>query len=194
MLKDSETAERIKRYMFAGRNFERADLRKKDLRNTNFTCANFRGADLSGANLSGAQLVNADMSRACLHNVNFEGADLSGADLTGSYCKGASFNKATLWHVVFKGAILKNATFYDADCVGMDICRAECLGARWDRARTDGMRNIDKAVFRWFMSPLGGKPTYDPYPEAIVLTESLLGNWSFQENSGMGQSGRGYLE
>jgi uncharacterized protein YjbI with pentapeptide repeats len=189
---NNEVVVRMKRYMFAGRNYERADLRNKDMREVNFTCSNFRGADLSGSDLSGASLVKADLSRACLHNCNFEGADLSGADLTGSYCKGVRFDKATMWHTCLKGAICKNATFFDADLVGADIARAEMLGARFDRARTEGLRNIDRAIFRWFFSPLGGKPIYDPTPGTQPITESLLGNWSFQENAGMGQSGRGY--
>ena len=58
---NSEVVIRMKRYMFAGRNFERADLRNKDLRGVNFTCANFRGADLSGADMRGATLVCADL-------------------------------------------------------------------------------------------------------------------------------------
>lgn len=193
-LEDVTTADRIRHYMFAGRNFERADLRNKDLRGVNFTCANFRGADLSGADLSGADLICADLSRACLHNCNLEGADLSGADLTGAYCKGVKFDNAIMWHTVLKGSICKNATFFGADMVGADLARAEMLGARFDNARTEGVRNVDRAIFRWFMSPLGGKPTYDPYPGAYVLTESALGNISLQENAGMGQSGRGYLE
>jgi uncharacterized protein YjbI with pentapeptide repeats len=180
-------------YFFVGRNYERADLRNKDLRGVNFTCSNFRGADLSGSDLRGAIFVSADFSRACLHNCNCEGADFSGADMTGSYLKGVNFTRATLWHTVLKGAVCKNVKFFEADMTGADIARAEMLGARFDSAIVTGLRNIDRAIFRWFLSPFGGKPAYEPFPEAIVLTESLLGNVSLQENSGMGQSGRGYL-
>jgi uncharacterized protein YjbI with pentapeptide repeats len=194
----SETAQvkafrQARSYFFVGRNYERADLRNKDLRGVNFTCANFRGADLSGSDLRGAIFVSADLSRACLHRCNCEGADFSGADLTGSYLKGANFTRATLWHTVFKGAICKNTKFHEADMTGADIARAEMLGARFDGATVTGLRNINLAIFRWFLSPFGGKPSYEPFPEAIVLTESLLGDKSLQENSGMGQSGRGYL-
>lgn len=188
----SAVLDNAKRYMFAGRNYERADLRGKDLRDVNFTCSNFRGADLSGSDLRGAKFICADLSRACLHNCDAEGADFSGADMTGSYCKGVTFNNALLWHTVLKGAVCKNATFFQADMTGADIARAEMLGARFDDAITDGLRNIDQAIFRWFMSPLGGRPCYEPFPGATVLTESLLGNLSFQENAGLGQSGLEY--
>ncbi len=117
----------------------------------------------------------------------------NGADCTGAYCKGVSFNHAVLWHTCFKGAILKNATFFEADMVGADLARAECLGARFDGANVEGVKNVDRAIFRWYLHPLGGKPCYDPFPGATVLTESILGTVSLQENSGMFQSGRGYL-
>jgi len=189
---DNETAARLKRYMFAGRNFEQAVLKRKDFRGVNFTCSNFRGADLSGSDFRGATLINVDLSRACLHNCNFEGADLSGSDMTNVYAKGAKFNKAIMWHTCLKGGIFKNAMFFDADMVGADMARAEMLGARFDGARVDGVRNVDRAIFRWFMPPHGGKPVYDPFPGAVVLTESYMGSWSLQENSGLGQSGLEY--
>jgi uncharacterized protein YjbI with pentapeptide repeats len=195
-MNDKEWNERVMRrargYLLAGRNFERADLRGKDLRNVNFTCSNFRGADLTDSDLRGAQLVSADLSRACLLRCNLEGANLCGADMSNCYCKGANFSTAKMWHTVLKGAICKNARFFETDMVGADIARADMLGARFDGAITEGMRNVDRAIFRWFMPPGGGKPIYDPYPGALVLTESLLGSWSWQENAGMGQSGLGY--
>jgi hypothetical protein len=56
-----------------------------------------------------------------------------------------------------------------------------------------GVRNVDRAIFRWFLNPsLWGKPTYDAYPGAMVLTESALGNISLQENAGLGQTGLEY--
>lgn len=183
---------RLKSYMFVGRNYERGDLRNRDLRGINFTCSNFRGADLSGSDLRGAILISADLSRACLHRCNCEGADFSGADMTGSYLKGVNFNQARMWHTCLKGVLCKNSTFYDADMVGADLARAEMLGSRFDGANVTGVRNVDRAIFRWFMSPLGGKPVYDPFPGAVVLTESSIGEHTFQENSGMGQAGREY--
>ena len=185
--------ERMKKYYFAGRNYERGDLRNKDLRGINFTCSNFRGADLTGADLRGATFVMCDFSRACLHRCDATGADFSAADLTNSYCKGINFTKAVLWHTCFKGALLKNAKFFEADMVGADLARAECLGARFDGANTEGVRNIHLAIFRWFHNPIHwGKPVYSPYPGAVVLAESALGEYSFQENAGRGQTGLSY--
>lgn len=186
--------QQARKYIFCGRNYERADLRNKDLRGVNFTCANLRAADLSGSDLRGALFVCADLSRACLAKCNLEGADLSGADMTGSYLRGANFTNAKMWHTCLKGVIAKNAVFHGADMTGADIARAEMLGARFNDAITDGLRNIDRAIFRWFLPPMGGKPCYDPFPGATVLTESITGSESYQENSGMGISGRGYLE
>jgi uncharacterized protein YjbI with pentapeptide repeats len=83
--------------------------------------------------------------------------------------------------------------FFEASMVGADLCRAECLGARFDGADVTGVRNVDRAIFRWFLNPsLWGKPTYDAYPGAMVLTESALGNISLQENAGLGQTGLEY--
>lgn len=184
--------ENSKRYIFVGRNYERADLRNKDLRGVNFTCGNFRGADFSGSDLRGAWFVGADLSRACLHKCNAQGADFSGADMTGSYLKGVDFTDANMWHTCLKGVIAKNAKFFNTDLTGADIARAEMLGARFDGALVAGVRNVKNAIFRWFMNPLGGRPCYDPFPGATVLTESLLGDLSFQENAGMGASGIEY--
>ena len=181
-------------YFYVGRDYSRMDLRGKDLRNVNFTCANLRGADLSGCDCRGAVFVSADLSRACLQGAHCGGADFSGADLTNSYLRGVNFKLAVMTHAVLKGAICKNANFESADLTGADIARAEMLGARFDCANVEGLRNIDRAIFRWFINPEGGKPTYDPFPGALVLTNSLTGKTSYQENSGMGVSGRGYLE
>lgn len=186
--------ENIKTYYFVGRNYERADLRNKDLRGVNLTCGNFRGADLSGADLRGAILICADLSRACLHKANLEGANLCGADLTNAYCKAVNFNNTKMWNVVMKGTICKNATFYDADLTGLDMARAEMLGARFDRAVIHKVRNVDHAIFQWYWNPiLKSKPIYDIYPGCVVMDESAMGSYTMQENAGMGQSGREYI-
>lgn len=182
-----------RRYIFCGRNYERADLRGKDFRGVNFTNANFRGADFTGSDLRGTTFVCADLSRACLHKCNAEGADFSGADMTGSYLKAVNFTKATMWHTCLKGVVAKNAIFTNTDLTGADFARAEMLGARFDGAIVTGVRNVDRAIFRWFISPFGGRPCYGPFPGATVLTESVMGDESYQENAGMGISGRGYL-
>jgi hypothetical protein len=181
-------------YFFVGRDYSRMDLRGKDLRQVNFTCANLRGADLSGADCRGAIFVSADLSRACLQGAHCGGADFSAADLTNSYLRGVNFTLAVMTHCVLKGAICKNANFESADLTGADIARAEMLGARFDAANVDSLRNIDWAIFRWFLSPEGGKPSYHPFPGAVALSYSLTGKDTYQENAGMGVSGRGYLE
>lgn len=189
---DRAVLERAKRYIFCGRDYTRIDLRGYDLRGVNFTNCNFRGADLSGSDLTGALFICADLSRACLQGCDATGADFSGADLTGAYLRAVKFHQAQLWHTCLKGAICKQAEFFGADLTGADIARAEMLGARFDGVTADGLRNIDRAIFRWFLPPQGGKPVYDPFPGAVVLTSSLTGNESFQENAGMYISDRGY--
>lgn len=187
----AEVIDRAKRYIFCGRNYERFDLRGYDLRGVNFTNSNFRGADLSGSDLRGAVFVCADLSRACLQGCDATGADFSGADLTGAYLRGLNLTDAQCWHTCFKGALAKNVKFTRTDLTGADVCRAELLGARFDDAITTGLRNVDRAIFRWFLSPLGGKPSYDPFPDAVVLSSSVTGDESFQENAGL-LNGLGY--
>lgn len=186
--------ERAKKYIFCGRNYERQDLRGYDFRGVNFTNCNFRGADLSGSDLRGALFICADLSRAVLQGCDATGADFSGADLTGAYCRGLNLTDAQMWHTCLKGAVCKQVKFFGTDLTGADICRAEMLGARFDGAITAGLRNIDRAIFRWFVPPMGGKPSYDPFPGAVVLSGSITGDASFQENAGMGISGRDYRE
>jgi len=89
-----------------------------------------------------------------------------------------------MWHTVLKRATCKNALFFDADLRGADILGAEMLGAVFDGARTDGLQNIRWATFRWFLSPLGGRPSYIPFPGCEVLEESAMGRYTRQENAG----------
>ena len=191
---DTERWLHLKGYYFAGRNYERADLRNKDLSRINFSHSNFRGADFSNSVLDGCDFRGCDLSRACLHLCSAKGCDFSGADMTNCYCKAVNFTGSTLWHTCFKGALLKEVRFFNCTMVGADLARAECLGARFDGSNTEGVRNIDKAIFRWFLNPVFfGKPVYDPYPGAIVLTQSALGDISIQENAGFGQNKMDYI-
>jgi hypothetical protein len=175
--------------MFVGRNYERADLRNKDLRNVNFTACNFRGADLAGSDCRGAIFVMADLSRASLHKCNFSGANMSLSDLTGAYMKGVNFRGANLWHTNLKGVMAKDAQFQGAEMTRADLARGDFLGARFDNAHVEDVQNIEAAFFTWFCNPAsGGTVHYFPFPGAEVKTRSLLGKWSWQENSGRGQS------
>ena len=109
---------------------------------------------------------------------------MSLADLSMSYLRAANFTRARMWHTVLKRATCKNALFFDADLRGADILGAEMLGAVFDGARTDGLQNIRWATFRWFLSPLGGRPSYIPFPGCEVLEESAMGRYTRQENAG----------
>jgi hypothetical protein len=166
-----------------GAQLERANLKGYYLRDVDFSNANLRGADLSGADLRGAKFIRADLSRACLHKANCEGADFTGADLTNAYCKAAKFINAKMVCTIMKGIIGKNALFIDADLQYADFARAELLGARFNGAQTFGIRNINWAIFWWYVPDGGGKPSYDPKPGYIRITESLIGDISIQENS-----------
>jgi uncharacterized protein YjbI with pentapeptide repeats len=184
---------RLKSYYYVGRNYELHKIVNKDLRGINFTCSNFRSAKLVGCDLSGAKFTMCDFSLATFKDCIIEDADFSGADMTNASLSRHTFTRTTFWHTVFKGALLKNTTFFECQMQGADLCRAECLGTRFDGSNVAGMRNVDRAIFRWFMNPqLSGKPVYDPYPGAMVLTEGALGPHSFQENSGLGQTGLEY--
>lgn len=190
---DAKRLERLKGYYFAGRNYELAYLKDKDLRGVNFTCSNFRSAKIEGCDLTGAKFVMCDFSAATFRHCIIDDADFSGADMTNAILSRNTFNRCLFWHTAFKGTLLKNAMFFDCELVGADLCRAECLGARFDGSDVTGVKNVDRAIFRWFLNPtLNGKPTYDPYPGAQPLTESALGTISLQENAGLGQTGLEY--
>ena len=72
---------------------------------------------------------------------------------TGAYLRAVNFTNCILWHTVFKGAVCKNARFFNADLTGADMARAEMLGARFDGAIVSGVRNVSRAIFRWYLPP-----------------------------------------
>lgn len=167
-----------------GAQLERADLRGFDLRGMNLTGANMRAADLSGANLSGAVLVKADLSRACVYQTKFEGANLSTADLTGAYGRAMNVRGARCWATYFRYGQFKNAIFADADLTGADFVNSLLLGARFDNAILKNVRNMDRAIFTWWIDPSNaGRISFDPIPGWKRLDESVLGGISVQENS-----------
>jgi len=167
-----------------GADLERSDLRGLDLRGANLTNANLRAADLSRCDLRGATLVKADLSRGCLHLTNFEGANLTSADLTMSYGRAANFSRATCCLVSFRYAQLKNAWFIETDLYGADFVNALLLGTKFDGADLDGVKNMDRAIFTWWWSPIGtNKISYEPIPGWIRLDESITGDHSVRENA-----------
>jgi len=173
-----------------GANLERADLRGKKLGGVNMSAANLRGADLSFCDLSNATIIGADFSRACLYHTNFTDADVSGSDFSMSYMKSTKFLRATAWSCLFKNIIAKNALFIDTDLRKSDFFHAELLGARFNGAKLQRVRNLHTAQFEWWMNPWGGPQSYEPRPGWMKLSESMMGGISLQENSGLGVSAK----
>ena len=183
--KEYENLGRAYHCTLVGADFERASLAGYDLRRANFTNANFRGADLSHIDLRGATLIKCDFSRANLHGADLSGADLSGSDLSMSYGKAALMVGARVWRCAFRQAIWKNAFFIDTDLSGSDFVGAQLMGARFNGANLSHVRNLDRAIFYWWLNPHGGPPSYDPRPGWNKLDSSILGGISIQENASM---------
>ena len=177
----------IKAFFLVGSRLERADLSGKDLSEVNFSNSNLRAADLSGCDLRGAKFIKADLSRANLHLADCEGADFSGADMSMSYYKAANFKDARMVYCTLRNSMGKNALFFDTDLRGSDMLNAFLIGARFDGANVFNVRNMDRAIFRLWVPPEGGKPSYDPVDGWILQEESWLGGVSFQENAGPGK-------
>ena len=187
MPSQKEKFEFIRHFMMINQDREGADLSGLDLSGACMAGSNFRSAICVGTNFSGCDLRKADFSSANLKLANFTDADLSGADMSMSYAKAALFLRARMWNTIVRHAIWKNALIIDADCTGMDVVGSLLMGARWDGTRTLDMRNTDRAIYQWWMSPWGGPPSYDPIPGWTKLDESIMGGISYQENAGTGQ-------
>ncbi len=165
---------------------ERFDLRGVDLRGANFTNTNLRGADLAYADLRHAIFIKADLSRANLHMADLSYADLTDADLTMSYGRVVKFYKARLWATKMRRVTYKGALFIEADLTGADFVGAELLGSKFDGAILDGIKNTDRATFRWWVSPYGLGPSkimYDPMPGYVLMEESATKGFSIRENA-----------
>lgn len=173
-----------------GANLERADLRGKKFRGINLSAANLRGADLSFCDLSKATIIGADLSRTCLYHTNFTDADVSASDFSMAYMKATKFYRTIAWSCLFKNIIAKNALFIDSDLRKSDFFHADLLGARFNGALLDRVRNMHTAQFEWWMSPWGGPQSYEPRPGWLKIGQSLMGNISLQENAGLGVSAK----
>lgn len=181
-----ERRELIYNSSLVGKNLERGDLRGLDLRGVNLTNANLRAADLTGADLRWAILIQADLSRANLTRTDFRYADLTDADLTGCYGRATNFQHARLWTSYMRYAQFKNAIFVDADLTGVDFLCSLLLGAKFNGAKLDGVRNTNRAIFTWWYAPFQGGPrkvVYDPIPGYHRLDESVTGDFTIRENS-----------
>ena len=104
-----------------------------------------------------------------------------------AYCKAANFTNAKIRHATLRCSIGKNALFLNADMRGTDFVNAFLVGARLEGANLDGCRNMDRAIFRLWINPAGGRPSYDPVEGWIEQTSSFLGGLSLQENAGPGR-------
>ena len=80
--------------------------------------------------------------------------------------------------------------FIGTDLRGADFVNAFLVGARFNGANVHDVRNLDRAIFRLWMNPKGGKPSYDPVEGWIEVDTSLLGDISLQENSARGPARR----
>ena len=103
------------------------------------------------------------------------------------YAKAANFSRARLWHVSLRRAYCKNAVFFGADLTGANIAFSEFLGARFNDAVLDGVRNAETATFYWWVPPGGGPVSYRPKPGYDKWDTSVVGGFSRQENAGPGR-------
>jgi len=169
-----------------GEDLERFDMRGLDLRGANFTNANLRAADLSHADLSYCTFIKADLSRANLHMADFSHADMTDCDLTMSYGRVTKFYKTRMWAAKLRRVTYKGALFIETDLTDADFIGAEMLGAKFNGACLDGVRNTDRAIFRWWVAPHGlgaSKISYDPMPGYVIMDESATKGWTRRENA-----------
>lgn len=161
-------------------------MRGMDLRGVNLTNTNLRGADLAHADLRHAILIKADLSRANLHMTDFSHANLTDADMTMTYGRVCKFYHTKCWATKFRRVTYKGAMFCYADLTGADFVGAELLGSKFDHAVLDGVKNTDRAIFSWWVSPYGLGPTkiiYDPMPGYVLMEESATKGRTWQENA-----------
>jgi len=104
--------------------------------------------------------------------------------------KGANFHNAICNSTIFRNVIAKNALFINTDLRKSDFFHAELLGARFNGALLDRVRNMHTAQFEWWLSPWGGPQSYEPRPGWLRIDRSMMGNISLQENAGAGMTGK----
>ncbi len=101
-----------------------------------------------------------------------------------AYLKATLFKDTDMRFATIRCAIAKNALFFGADMRGMDFVNAFLLGARFDGAKLDGVRNAHRAIYEYWLDPNSpGKPSYDPVEGWYRYTESMLGGVSVQDNA-----------
>ena len=167
-----------------GVQLERADLRGRNLSGANLTNANLRMADLTDADLRGITAVHTDFSGAKLLRADLEGANLVAADFTGAYLRAANFSYAKMWTTMLRRVSAKNAIFFQADMTYVDFNGGEFLGSRFNGAILDGARNVDRAIFYWWLPSDKGKPVYEARPGYVRRERSAMGGISLPENAG----------
>jgi uncharacterized protein YjbI with pentapeptide repeats len=183
----NEKFQNAKDFYLIGADLSLMDLSGKDFTGTTFINCNMRSAICVGTNFTRCDMRKADMSSAILRLADFTDANLSGADMSMTYAKAALFLRTKMRNTIIRHAIWKNALVIDADMVGADVVGTLLLGARFDGTDTRDMRNADRAVFAWWISPWGGPPSYDPIPGWLRLDHSIPGGESFRENAARDQ-------
>ena len=167
-----------------GCNFDNANLSNTNFTNCIMTNSSFRGANCHKTNFTKANVVKGDFSRANLHLADFTDADATGCDFTMAYMKSTLFLRSKVRSSHFRRVYAKNALFINADCRRCDFVGAELLGARFNGSKVWGVRNLEFATFKWWLSPFGGPPSYTERPGWEPLDSSVLGGISLRENSG----------
>lgn len=102
--------------MYAGCQYNYADLSNMDVGGANFTGAQFEWTQLVGTNFDRATLTYAQLLAA-----NMTGANLSGADLTSALIVGANLTGANLDGAILTGAQFCNTTMPDGT-INNDNC------------------------------------------------------------------------
>jgi hypothetical protein len=103
-----------------------------------------------------------------------------------SYGRVTKFYRTRMWAAKIRRVTYKGALFIESDLTGADFVGSEFLGSKFNGAILDGVKNADRAVFRWWVSPYGLGPSkimYDPMPGYVLMEESATKGWSRRENA-----------
>ncbi len=183
VIRDREDETRYKSSL-VGANLDRMNFKGMDFHGVDMSGASLRGADLRDTNLQDAKMIRCDLSGASMRMADLSRADISGSDLTGAFLKATLFYKTIAWRCLFRRITAKNCLFLYTDLRESDFFQAELLGARFDGALTEGVRNMDTAQFFWWASPWEGSHSYKPRPGWKRMDQSVFGGTSVQENAG----------
>jgi uncharacterized protein YjbI with pentapeptide repeats len=89
-----------------------------------------------------------------------------------------------MWIVYLRHANMKNALFINTELQGTDVVGTLFLGARFDGANVEKIKNADLAYYSWWYNPMGTqKMSYKPIPGWRRLDMSVMGGTTVQENA-----------